>query len=421
MKAELKQNTKIGDKKVSISNVLVVRQPDRTPQDIGKWRNAMKSAERGRRATLYDLYDDLFDVDTVLGNVVEKRISAITNADLVFQVDGENSDEMYDFIDTPDFEDLLTEIMLTKFYGKSVIEINHVPEFGVFSVPRKHIDVENKKILFDLASDEGEIYEGNPFFLEAGKDDDLGIFLRTAPYAIFKRNGGSDYAQFCELFGIPMLAGLYDPDDETGRTEMEDAFQRRGSGGSIVMSKHGDIKTIGSDVSGNNRIHRDFLDMCDEQMTIGVLGQTMTTKDGSSYSQGKIHLEVEESINQSDQRFVQRILNHKLLPILEKRGYPVKNGFFNFAEKGETIPKKELLEMALKVDAKTDSGIDEDWWFEEFGFPKGKRKTEKKDDNDPELLDDESDDEPEVKSKKVDAKKMTLIKRVTDFFGQAPR
>ena len=409
-------------KTINVSQVLVVRPPDRSPQDIGKWRDAMKSAERGRRSRLYDLYDDLFQVDPVLGSVAEQRIDAITNAELKFlKPNGEDVPEMEEFIDTLEFEEFLKEIILTKFYGISVIELNFTPDFKPFSIPRKHIDIANKQILIDLSNEKGIPYEDNEFFLALGKEKDLGIFLRTAVYAIYKRNGGADYAQFCELFGIPTLAGLYDPDDETGRVEMEEAFQKRGSGGSIVMSRNGDIKTIGSEAAGNTVVHKEFLALCDEQMTIAVLGQTMTTKDGSSLAQGKVHAQTEDDINKADIRYVRRVLNQYFVPFLEKRGFPTKGGKFIFAEKGENIGQVEKLAMAEKIDDRTIVGIDEDWWFEEFGFPKGKRTAVKDRKPKVEGEDEEEEIEDEKKpKKKVSAKKLSLVKRVTDFFGQAP-
>ncbi|WP_255317799.1 phage portal protein family protein [Capnocytophaga canimorsus] len=55
------------------------------------------------------------------------------------------------------------------------------------------------------------------------------------------------------------------------------------------MSNKSKVETIGTKSTGTVDIHERFADKCDEQMLIAILGQTMTTKDGSSYSQGKVH------------------------------------------------------------------------------------------------------------------------------------
>ncbi|MCP1997289.1 DUF935 family protein [Flavobacterium sp. HSC-61S13] len=405
---------------IKVSQTLIIKPPQRTTVGIERWRSAMTQADKGRRATLVDLYNDLL-IDTVLSNAVEKRIMAITNSDIVFQINGNQIEPMMDLIDTPEFENLLEEIMKTKFYGKSIIELDFSNGFKSTSIDRRHINTESKQILINMFDVTGITYENDDFILNLGKDTDLGIFLKTAPHAIFKRNGFSDFAQFCELFGIPQLVGLYDPDDDTGRQEMETAFKQRGSAGSVVMSKNGDIKSIGENASGNVDIHDRFLNKCDEQILIGVLGQTMTTKDGSSYSQGKVHADVENDINKSDRRFVQRILNKELLPRLEKRGYPVTGGWFSFAEEGDNLTKLEQLDIAERVDAKIP--IDKKYWLENFGLPKGEDEVlSDKKDIQPELENKEKETKTEVeKTNKTTALKLSFFDQLKDFFANAPR
>ncbi len=412
-----KERTQIGFKKqekkqINISNVLVVRPPDRANVGIEKLKNALSSADRGRMHSLYNLYDELLR-DPVLGNAVEKRITAITNADLLFQKEGKESDEMSEFIDTPEFEKLLQEIMLAKFYGKSVIELGFAPAFTAVSIKRQHLNTERKEIVRELYDDTGIPYENNDFLLNVGEEGNLGIFLRTAPYAIYKRNGWGDFAQFVELYGIDTLIGLYDPDDENGRQEMEKAMKNRGSAGSMTMNKNSDVKTIGTKSPGTVDIHDRFLDKCDNQILIAILGQTMTTKDGSSLSQSKTHAQTEDDINQADRRFVQRVLNTELLPRLEKRGYPVKGGKFYFAEKGENLSKEDELKIAERINQITGQ-VDENYWHENFGIPKGKKKEEKPNNEPP------TERSRSAKKKKDKKEQKSLFAKLKAFFVKAP-
>ncbi len=421
----LKQEKK-PQQQIKISNVLVVRPPDRASVGIEKLKNALSSADRGRMHSLYNLYDELLR-DPVLGNAVEKRITAITNADLLFPKDGKENDEMCDFIDTPEFEKLLQEIMLSKFYGKSVIELAFAPNFKAVSIKRQHLNTERKEIVREVFDEHGIPYENNDFLLNIGEDKNFGIFLRTAPYAIYKRNGWGDFAQFVELYGIDTLLGLYDPEDENGRQEMEKMMANRGSATGMTMSKNSEVKTIGTKSPGTVDIHDRFLDKCDNQMLIAVLGQTMTTKDGSSLSQSKTHAQTEDDINQADRRFVQRVLNTELLPRLEKRGYAVKGGQFLFAEKGENLSKKDELAIAERIN-KITGQVDEDYWHENFGVPKGEKKQEKPSKEGKEGDDDDPNNEPPtdktnrqselVKDKKKNKK--SLFAKLKAFFVKAP-
>lgn len=411
------------NKQLKISQTLVVKPPQRSNVAIEKWRSAMKLADRGRRATLIELINELIDTDPVLGEAWDKRVRAITNSDIVFQVDGVEVEDMSDFIDTTEFEEMLKEIMGTIFFGKTVGEYDFTNGFKFNLIDRRHLNTETKQILINPYDTTGVSYQDNDWLLNIGKDNDLGLCIRVIAYAIFKRNGGADYAQFCELFGIPQLAGLYDPDDDNARQEMEQAFEKRGSAGSIVMSKNGDLKTIGSEAAGNNVVHESFLTWCDKQILIGIQGQTMTTVDGSSYSQSQVHENTADDISKADRRFVQRVLNEKVLPILEKRGYPVKGGWFNFPEKERALTKTEQLEIAKEVDDRTEEGVDNDWWFEYFALPKGNGK--KKPEGQEEI---ETEETEETTSKEKPKKQTQTLKvndrnfwqKLSDFFANAP-
>lgn len=408
-------------KQTQIHKTIVVRPPQRTPQDISKWRNAMRSADYGRVAQLVELYDDLL-IDPVLGNAVEKRIMAITNAELVFSKNNKNVPQIDDLIDTPEFEELLREILLSKFYPKTVIEFDFTNGFNAVSIDRRHFNTKDKIILKSLSDTEGIPYESNDFLLSLGKERDLGLFLKTAPYAIFKRNGMGDFAEYCELFGIDTLVGLYDPEDENGRVEMEQAFAKRGGSGSMTMSKNNDVKTIGTKSTGTVDIHERFANKCDEQILIAILGQTMTTKDGSSYSQGAIHAQTEDDINKADRRFVQRILNTELLPRLAKRGYDVAGGWFHFAEQGENLSKLEQLTIAERVNAIVP--IDENYWYETFGVPKPSREQKQEPSNkeqEPSKKEQETSRDKTPFAQKVAAKNLSVWERMKDFFFDVSR
>lgn len=407
-------------KPTQIHKTLTHRPPVRTSLDISKWRNAMRAADYGRVAQLVELYDDLL-IDPVLGNAVEKRIMAITNAEIVFSKGNKNVPQMDDLIDTPEFEELLKEILLSKFYPKTVLEFDFTDGFKVISIDRRHFNTKDKVILKSLSDTDGIPYEGNDFLLSLGKEKDFGLFLKTAPYAIFKRNGMSDFAQYCELFGIDTLIGLYDPEDDKGRVEMETAFKNRGSGASMTMSKNSDVKVVGTKSTGTVDIHERFANKCDEQMLIAVLGQTMTTKDGSAYAQAQIHAQTEDEINKADRRFVQRVLNSEILPRLAKRGYDVAGGWFHFAEQGESLTKKEQLEIALQVNAVAP--IDENYWYENFGLPKAKSSpqpsTKEETEPEPEKGSKKNDKDKTSFTRKVEAKKLSVWQQVKDFFFDA--
>lgn len=409
---------------INLSQVMIVQPPKRDNMDISTLMGGIKSADKGKRAKLYDIFENIIK-DPVVGEAIRKRVRHITNGSLQFLSDNKEVDVMTDFIKAPAFRIMLKEIILTRFLGKTILELDFSDNlFNVYKIPRKNLDTSKRIILKQQSDEEGWSYVNDDFLLNIGEDDDLGLLMEVAPYAIFKRNGGSDYAEFCELWGIPVLAALYDPEDDNGRAEMEASVEKRGAGGSLVASKNSDIKSIGT--STNGAVHHEFLDWLDEQILIGLIGQTMTTKDGSSLAQGKVHGETEDDVNSDDRAYVLEVLNHQLLPRLEKRGYPVGEGWFIYAQK-DNMSLKEKMEIAEKVDANTEDGVNEDWWFEASGLPRSKKKKNTSVEETEEEEEDLDTPEPDPKDKKkpiktkVKAKELSFFEKLKDFFDHAPQ
>ena len=332
---------------------IVIRPPVRKSSTVSEWSTALQSANLGRVKLLYDLFTDYL-VDGILGDAISKRIDAITNSPLTFQdINGEEVPEIIDLIDSPGWEDLLTEIMQSRFWGRAGLELNFVNGLNVWPIPRKHIDLTNKQILINETDSTGISYIDNDSLLIVGKERDFGLLLKTAPYAIYKRGGFGDYAQWLELFGMPMRVGKYSSYDPESKKALEQALESAGSAPWIAVPKESDIETTANTGNGSSgKAYDDFRKACNEEILITILGQTMTTvvSDKGARSLGEVHKAVEEGKNRSDMRFVQRILNYSLLPILEKRGYPVTGGKFVFPVSAEQLSVADVVSLSDIMD-----------------------------------------------------------------------
>lgn len=332
--------------KLVVQNI-IVKTPQRKLWDVGTWRSALRSADMGRTSTLYDLFDDIL-LDGILGDAVQKRVDAVTNSELTFQnAKGEEVTEVTDLMDTLAWETLLSEIIKTKIYGRAAIEFDFTKDFEIHTIPAKHIDLTNKQILIDPSDDKGIPYESDNMLLVIGKERDFGLLLKATPYAIYKRGGFGDWSQWIELFGMPQRVGKYNTYDPQSRRLLEDAFKVAGSAPWMVVPKETDIETKESN-SGNGASFNEFREACNEEMLITILGQTMTTVQGEkgARSLGEVHKEVEEGKNKADLRFVERVLNQKLIPMLQARGFKVEGGRFTFPQSAAQLEVNELVQLS---------------------------------------------------------------------------
>lgn len=341
----LKPANKPAQNRAPIHTEILIRPIHRGVNDIGTWRGALRLADLDNRTKLYDLYTDLL-IDGYLSDAIDKRLDAVTDAELSFTTGGKQVDAMTDLMDTPEFENFLRDIMLSRFWGVSLDECYFTDGFNFKSIPRKHIRLKTKEIALREEDQHGIDYSANDQIIQFGTDDDYGILLRVAPYVIYKRGGFGDWAQFVELFGMPQRIGKYSSMDEQSRRALIQAFEEAGSAPYLVIPKETEATQTTLSNSGNGALYNDFRAACNEEILITILGQTMTTQDGSSLAQGQVHLAVQEKKHRADRRFVERMLNKYLVPLLENRGYPVQGGKFKFLDKAQELTVTDTVQLS---------------------------------------------------------------------------
>ncbi len=357
---------------VDLIQKIEVTQTHRSSQDIDSWRNAIKSAESTffpRRILLYDLYSEVL-LDGHLTAVTEKRKLSVINTPLHFVEDSKINEEITSLISTENFMELLNEILESKIWGHSLIELSFADGLLIPTLlPRKHVVPERGIIIKRQSDVEGFSYREFPFtnyILEVGERNSFGLLMKAAQYVIYKRGGFGDWAQYCELFGMPFRVAKYDGYDEKTRTDLESALKAAGSAAYIVIPKEADLNFIQNNTQGSAILYDMLVDSCNKELSKLILGQTTTTEASGAYAQAKIHQEVEMEIHFADKLFVKNVLNDKLISLLRIHGFKVGNGKFVFLEK-ENIDKKTRLEMDLKLAEKIK--IDDSYFYENYNIP----------------------------------------------------
>lgn len=411
---------KTGKNPPVVHTEILVRPMHRGINDIASWRSALRLADLDNRTKLYDLYTDLL-IDGYLSDAIDKRIDAVTDANLSFTIGGKQVDAITDLMDTPEFENFLRDIMLSRFWGITVDECSFKKDFAFVSIPRKHIRPKTKEIALREEDQHGIYYADNALIIQFGADDDFGILLRVAPYIIYKRGGFGDWAQFVELFGMPQRIGKYSSMDEQSRRALIQAFEEAGSAPYLVIPKETDAEQTTLSNSGNGALYNDFRSACNEEILITILGQTMTTQNGSSLSQSKVHMEVQEKKHRADRRFVERMLNKYLLPLLKNHGYPVGGGKFKFLDKAEEITVAETVQLSDILP------IPQSYLYDKYNIPMPEGdELVARSEPEPKQIALSTGDDPEDEPKKPGKKEIknddrNWFIRLRDFFVGAPQ
>lgn len=382
------QNTNLSQNspKQLIVNQINIAPIHRSVLDVQEWRDAMRLAESevGWRTKLYDLFNDIL-LDTHLSSELEKRLMEVTNADLVFVNDkGEELPEINDLIDTPEFEEVLNEIINSKMWGITLLEFETgIKTFKPHSIERRNILPHKGIVVRDTYSDDNGIaYREGTYVnwtIEVGKPKDLGLLLKVAFWVIIKRGGIGDFAHFAELFGMPTRIAEYDVFDEATRIELEKAMKEAGSANYILKPKGTNVELLENNTNSDGGLYDKLINICDKAISISLLGQTLTTiaKSGSGFAQAYIHQDTLAMIVKSDKKFVRRILNTDLKRILKNLGFAIDGGHFVFRD---AVPIAERKDEVALVKSLKDIGVpvDDDHVYKVSGIPKPEKYDELK-------------------------------------------
>ena len=382
----LQQGPKKGpanEPKQVILQTIEVRKWMRTEQDIPKWRNAIKSAEaiNPRRKLLYNLYADVA-LDGHVESVTGKRKDAVTAANWQFvDQEGKPIDEVNALIDTIGFDDLLNAIIDSRFWGYSILEpkfwkgIDDTWEMSAGLIPRLHYRPELGVVTFDAVGDDGiNIREGiyAKTVIEVGNVNDLGLYMKAAPYQILKRGGMGDYAAFIQTYGNPLIDATWDGFDNKQKEQLQAALTGLGAGGNIIRPEGTNIEIKENNAKNTGDAHGSFLSFLNKEISKALLGSTETTESSvsSGYAQSKTHAEEDDSKHDNDITYARKVLNSRLIRVLQSYGFNTMGGKFIVQGEETELSKAESFAIHSQLATTHKLPVEDDFWYETYGVPK---------------------------------------------------
>ena len=173
--------------------------------------------------------------------------------------------------------------------------------------------------------------------------------------------------------------------NEQSRGILEAALSQAGAAGYVVAPEDANLQFFNPTAGGNsNDIFRFLIASCNEELSITILGNTMTTTDSKhgGYAQSETQMKTQDAIHADDREFILSVLNEDLNEYLGNLGYSVDGGVWMF-EDGDGLSLTDRLAIDTKVAAIVP--IPQDYWYEKYQLPKPEAG---------ELADLEDDDDP---------------------------
>ena len=317
---------------------------------------------------------------------------------------------------------------MSEFWGFTLVQfyLNEEGNIRYDLINRKHYDPIHRKLLKYQGSMDGVSIDDFPDMLFVGSERDLGIYAELLPAVLYKRGDMSDWAQFCNIFGMPIREYTYDAGDEDARRRVIADARRQGANAAYIHPKESELKLVeAGNKTGSSDLYRTFAEYWDSKMSIRVLGNTLTTDAKSTGTQalGSVHKEEEDEMNSDDRDFILDILNYDMRPIFASLGLNVEGGEFVYAKKDKINPAQQI-DIVQKLSS-MGLPIDDDYLYETFCVAKPDNYKQLKEEKEAtkaafrEQLDLQGNEDDKKKQDK-NTDKTAFKQHLKSFFGLAP-
>lgn len=167
-----------------------------------------------------------------------------------------------------------------------------------------------------------------------------------------------DWSAFAEIYGIPLRVGKYGPQatDDDKRTLLW-ALRSIANDGAAAIPASMEFEFMEAKGQHGEAVFGKLIDYMDRNVSKLIVGQTMTSDDGSSLGQAKVHNEVRHDILRADGRQTGSTVNRDLIPWFVAFNFGPQNAYprveFPVAEPEDVKALSEavsiLVPQGLKV------------------------------------------------------------------------
>ena len=317
---------------------VILQSPELFHFDIRRYMASLESASAidfYNRAELYDIYTSILMTDGHLSGIVDKRLSAVARERFEFQRDGKPVDEINEQIKSPWFRRFIKEAVNSYMWGFTLCQFRR-DENGWITfdlIDRKHFDPVKQQVLLYETDVTGAPLEAfaNCLVICPGDPRSLGKLATCAPYALYKRGNIGDWAQFCQIFGMPIREYTYTAGDDDARKRLLEDARKQGAN-AVYIHPEGSGMALheASGKSGTNDLYERFTDNCNDEMSIAILGNTLTTKSDTNGTQalGTVQAKEQMKITEDDVTFILDLLNYDMTDIFAALGVDTRDGEF---------------------------------------------------------------------------------------------
>lgn len=350
----------------------------RSAQNLQKWKNAVAAAsdpDNPSKYQLWQLYDNIM-LDNHLRAIIDSRIMHAQRSafKLVDDKGIENKDISY-LLERPWMEDLIRIVLMSRFQGCSLIELyelNANQELATITeIPQPYFNAKAGLITKEMDDANGWPYKEGiyaNYYVQIGKDADLGLLERIAPIALAKKLALGSYQDYIEKFGVPPLFITTDREDDGRLNQLIEAAKNFKSN-QWMVGRGNEKFEVGKMDHGGTVPFLTLMNYANEEMSKAVLGGSGLTDEKAFVGSAEIQFTMAKDRFESDKLFFKYIFNEEIKPRLLKLSpvyAPLANYYFDW-DNTETLDLAGIIDTVQKLGNIYD--IDPDYITEVTGIP----------------------------------------------------
>jgi phage gp29-like protein len=295
----------------------------------------LRDAAEENATDFLTLAEEMEERDGHYGSVLSTRKSAVCNVAPIVEAasedaaDQEIAEAVEALIETPTFIDAMEDMLDALGKGYSVVEIvwhtdadRWTPVDFIWRDPRFfQFDKTTRRSLrmrIDGMEEGPELapgkWIGHVPKIKSGIPIRQGLARLSAWAWLIKSYTLKDWLQFVDVFGMPLRLGRYHSQaSEDDKRALLRAVRSIAVDAAAIVPMGMEIEFIKVEGGRGESVFGALAEFVDAQMSKAVLGQTMTTDDGSSLAQAQIHNEVRLDIMKKDARQLSNTINRDLI------------------------------------------------------------------------------------------------------------
>lgn len=339
-------------------------------QGLEEWKMAVMMAtdpEQPDFGQLYKLIQNLM-LDNHLASVIDSRILFCQRSPFKLVDEAGNKDEEATWLlERIWMDEFIRLTIMHRFQGRKLIELFDIDPVTkelstVSEIPMPFFNARKGIITKEAGGQTGWDYkEGayQPYYIQVGKDTDLGMLIDMAPIILAKKLGIGSMLDYIEKYGVPALFITTDREDNARLKELYDAASNFKSNG-FMVGRGQEKFEIGKDSAGNTENFIKVAEFANDEVSKRILGGSGLTDEKSFVGAAEIQFRLAKDRFDSDKLYVKNVANKDLIPRLIKIS-PVysrlKNRYFEWEEIDSSTPKEtaELINiLATNFELDTD-------------------------------------------------------------------